>query len=100
MSELAVMIENELDAMRSAPRKPATVQPSEPGEGSVIDRMVRAAMPSVILAGKVAQKRKAANERQRLADQEALNRSLIENTARDVANGDGVSYAESDPQFL
>jgi hypothetical protein len=73
---------------------------AEAAEGSVIDRMVRAAMPSVILAGKVAQKRKAANERQRLADQEALNRSLIENTARDVASGDGVSYAESDPQFL
>jgi len=99
MSELAIMIENELDAMRSAPRKPATVQPSEPADGSVIDRMVRAVMPSVILAGRVAAKRKAANERQRLADQEALNRSLCENTPRDIG-GDVVSYEESDPAFL
>jgi len=98
--DLPELIEREISNMRRAPRKPETAQPSEPAEGNVIDRMVRAAMPSVILAGKVAQKRKAANERQRLADQEALNRSLIENTARDVANGDGVSYAESDPQFL
>jgi len=94
------MIENELDAMRSAPRKPATVQPSEPGEGSVIDRMVRAALPSLVREGRATAKRNAANERQRLADQEALNRSLIENTARDVASGDVVSYEESDPAFL
>ena len=98
--ELMQLIENELESMRRAPRKPATTQPSEPAEGSVIDRMVRAAMPSLVREGRATAKRNAANERQRLADQEALNRSLIENTARDVASGDVVSYEESDPAFL
>lgn|SRR5208282_3393249 len=98
--DLPELIEREISNMRRAPRKPETAQPSEPAEGNVIDRMVRAAMPSLIREGRATAKRNAANERQRLADQEALNRSLIENTARDVASGDVVSYEESDPAFL
>jgi hypothetical protein len=97
--DLPELIDRELDKMRSAPRKPETAQPSEPADGSVIDRMVRAVMPSVILAGRAAAKRKAQNERQRQADQEALNRSIFENTPRDIG-GDVVSYSESDPAFL
>jgi len=107
MPELAALIDNELETMRRAPRKPAQLIPSEVSNGSVVAQLIKRALPSikralpsVIRDQKAHQKLVAANEQRRKADEALAQRGIQAATPAPRDSGEVFHYEQSDPIFV
>lgn len=90
------MIERELQTMRREVPQPVPVV-NEPKDGSVIERLTRAALPSVAADARARKARVAEEEKRRAADERNTVAAIAKQTPPPV---DGVEYETYDPNFL
>lgn len=98
MPDLDDMIENELKKMRTQPRLTQLQPPAEVREGNFIERMVKAAMPSVVRDMKARRAEKQRIERAQ-DKQEAATPIFAPPQAGKGFDGN-VQYEQSDPDFV